>query len=63
MYFLLLILKLNNNNKYYFNLIISIGLYFNINHFYKLSLKIFKSYFINKLNFSDLNKNYLNRFI
>lgn len=59
--FLILIPKLDENNKYYFNLVVGVNNNFDINFFYNLILKSVSIKNINELTYLNLNEDYLNQ--
>lgn len=61
--FLFLIPKLDNCDKYYFNLIIGVNYNFDVNQFFKWNLKTSCLKNINELTFLNLNENYLSQII
>ena len=59
--FLILIPKLDINNKYYYNLVIGVDCNFNLNQFYNWSLKSVNIKNVNELTFLNLNEVVLNQ--
>ena len=59
--FLILIPKLDINNKYYYNLVIGVDCNFNLNQFYNWSLKSVNIKNVNELTFLNLNEVFLNQ--